>query len=123
MFNTWSQAPKDVETVVIKNENTNESENKDIPAINDFVNDRIQWSEEFSMNSSNNVCEGIEEAEDAEIEAKGNGETTMSNVKIWLLGNERRRDYQMRTVKMKGLSSIKDAFLESHRVSRVTLEK
>lgn len=46
-----------------------------------------------------------------------------ASVKIWLLGNERRRGYPMRTVKMKTTSnsSLKEALFESDKVSRVYL--
>ena len=47
----------------------------------------------------------------------------MSNVKIWLLGNERRRDHVLRTVNLQAKTSSKAAFLESHRVSMIELEQ
>ena len=50
-------------------------------------------------------------------------EDSMSNVKIWLLGNERRRDHVLRTVNLQAKTSSKDAFLESHRVSMIELEQ
>jgi len=50
-------------------------------------------------------------------------EEATAKVKIWLLGNIRRREYPMRTIQMKAKTSVKDAFLEPRSVSCVELEQ
>ena len=111
LFNTWAdKPPKDVETHQVL----------DSPGVikKDLVNSRNLWDEVFQLDSDTKTSRDDAPVCDADPAA-----APMSKVKIWLLGNERRRDYQMRTIKMKANPHVKDAFLESHTVSRVILEQ
>ena len=112
LFNTWAdKAPKDVPL-----QNTNPEE-VDVDEGQDLVNDASVWTKAFPASGDAVVCSAGSTGE-GEPE-NGNG---MSKVKIWLLGNERRRNHQMRTVKMAAQSSVKDAFLETSTVSLITLQ-
>jgi len=113
LFNTWMvDPPKDVPFDQVPADGENVSENEVI------VNKRDEWSDVFALldakNVDDNVCDDIDDQEE---------DTATSKVKIWLLGNERRRDCQLRTVNLKAKSAVKDAFLEPHLVSHLTLEQ
>lgn len=135
LFNTWTeQPPKDVPICEVSDDRDRDHDHGDMEEDSQMnegvVNKRDAWDEVFQLNPSHTstrtrtctsegepqVCDDADDATDQDAAA-------MSKVKIWLLGNERRRDYQMRTVQMKAQSSVKDAFLESKRVSRVLLEQ
>ena len=108
LFNTWTDnAPKDVP---LQNKNP-ENDGQDL------VNDASVWTKAFPASGDAVVCSA---GSNGEGESKN--DNTMSKVKIWLLGNERRRNCQMRTVKMAAKSSVKDAFLETSTVSLITLQ-
>lgn len=115
LFNTWTEKPpKDVPSFDITKE-----VDVDTKSTKDFVNGKDVWEEVFYLGGSSReeggrVCDTA--MNDNEVDEP------MSKVKIWLLGNERRRNHVMRTIKMKAKSSIKDVFLEPSLVSLVHLE-
>lgn len=118
LFNTYDgEPPKDVPLDSINPTLSESSNNEDNSNRND-INDFSSWNEVFSFNS---------ESEDDEVctaAAKGDSsaETTYGKpAKIWLLGNERRRDYRMRTIKLNSPVETRDLLQESHLVSRIQL--
>jgi len=120
LFNTWDKNPPTGMPVnEVLEDDVVETRNVD-------VNERRQWKEVFTLtdkecynnSNENSSCGNIQSecSEDEEDEAT-------SKVKIWLLGNDRRREYPKRTVQMKAKSSVRDAFLEPRSVSCVELEQ
>ena len=107
LFNTWTdEPPKDVPL------------HKNIPEDDrqSLVNDADLWTKVYPRGDDDHVC-NAENNQQEELQ----GVEALSKVKIWLLGNDRRRNHQMRTVKLAAKSSVKDAFLETHTVSNITL--
>ena len=82
-----------------------------------IVNERASWDDAFSLRNDDNDIHKSENVCDA------TDSDSSKNVEICLLENERRRDHTMRTINMKGKESMRDAFLDSHRVSHATLEQ
>ncbi len=114
LFNTWSgeeDPPKDVPAA------SRRSGTNTVMSSESMVNKREDWKDIFLWKDDNNKDKTCTREDNNIID-----EATASKVKIWLLGNERRRDYPMRTIKMKAKSSARDAFLESTAVSHLTLE-
>lgn len=126
LFNTWhGDPPKDVpldnntaqrpddnddEEDIHTNTNANNSQNSVGVRINTFSEwDNIFSLEGASSSQNSDVCN-----EDKEI-------TYGRPAKIWLLGNERRRDYRMRTIKLNAPEETRDLLSERHSVSRVQL--
>lgn len=110
LFNTWTKEPPKAVPFVDSDDDI------DMLDVN-FVNERASWDDAFSLRNGDNDIHKSENVCDA------TDSDSSKNVKIWLLGNERRRDHTMRTIKMKGKESMRDAFLDSHRVSHMTLEQ
>ena len=112
LFNTWDEnPPKDVplNDPIIIEENEIKSSDLGVRKFN-------EWSQTFTLDTESN--EKKEEEETCEDEtAYGRP------AKIWLLGNERRRGYQMRTVKLKAPEQTRDILGESYEVNRVQLRK
>lgn len=104
LFNTWTNAPpKDVplDTLNISDVNTKPA------SINPFT----EW-----INVFNN-----EKVESQTSEEELNP-TERTSAKIWLLGNERRRGYSMRTVKLSASSELKHAMFETQKVNKMTMQ-
>ncbi len=120
LFNTWSgeeDPPQDVPTATRRSETDDTNSDVVVSSVDSIVNKREEWKDIFSW-KDHEKNEETTCGEDSITE-----EAATSKVKIWLLGNERRRDYPMRTIKMKAISSsARDAFLESTSVSHLTLE-
>mmetsp|Transcript_16767 Transcript_16767/g.31772 ORF Transcript_16767/g.31772 Transcript_16767/m.31772 type:complete len:380 (+) Transcript_16767:130-1269(+) len=115
LFNTWKgeppkNVPLDENNIMLDSLDSLETcqvEKKWVNQLNDWV--------KVTPMDRDGDCENVNNHEESSSE---------SNVKIWLLGNERRRGYPMRTVKMKSATSIsllKDALFESETVFRVYL--
>jgi hypothetical protein len=118
LFNTWrgsEDPPKDV----LPADTTTAKYMDEI-----VVHKREQWKDTFVMKKDNKHSNRNEEEDKVckpnETEEE---EEAMSKVKIWLLGNERRRNSQLRTVKMKAKSSVREAMQNPEAVSRVSLKR
>lgn len=109
LFNTWLEnPPKDVPQVVEKN---HKDDGIDYGPI---VNKKEVWEKQSLLSSS---CDSTTSVEDPE-------EEDMGKIKIWLLGNPRRRDHPLRAIKMKARRNIaKKAFMEERKVSSFSLEQ
>lgn len=109
LFNTWrDDAPKGVETSI-----------EEADKVRNIVNRREEWKNAYpipqSINEDDSTCESS--TNDHNIDK----DDAMAKVKIWLLGNDRRRGHPMRTVQMKGKLEHKEAFLERSNVSSITI--
>jgi len=116
LFNTWrgsEDPPKDV----LPADTTTAKYMDEI-----VVHKRAQWKDTFVMKKDNKQSSHYEQ-EEKMCKPNETEEEAMSKVKIWLLGNERRRNSQLRTVKMKAKSSVREAMQNPEAVSRVSLER
>lgn len=104
LFNTWDdEPPHQVPLDEVQGDDEISSNNQ--VSINTFQ----QWEEIFSYDKDPDTCnEPIRFGTPA---------------KIWLLGNERRRNYGMRTIKLNAPEKTRDLFLESHIVSTISLSQ
>ena len=109
LFNTWlDNPPKDVPRVVEKN-----YKHDGIDYHESIVNNNDIWEKQSLLSSSCNSTTSIDPEEE-----------DMGKIKIWLLGNPRRRDHSLRAIKMKARRNIaKKAFMEERKVSRFSLEQ
>mmetsp|Transcript_24283 Transcript_24283/g.27747 ORF Transcript_24283/g.27747 Transcript_24283/m.27747 type:complete len:405 (+) Transcript_24283:58-1272(+) len=108
LFNTWvDEPPKDVPL------GATVSNSIDDNGKNESVNEISTWNEIFSLTLSkkDNVC-----ATDTNEEQKPSPFMD-KNAKVWLLGNERRRGYPLRTIKLKTSEEMRDALYEKYSVS------
>mmetsp|Transcript_3943 Transcript_3943/g.5710 ORF Transcript_3943/g.5710 Transcript_3943/m.5710 type:complete len:350 (+) Transcript_3943:1026-2075(+) len=103
LFNTWfGDPPKDVPLDTAKSLGNNEEAHS-------RVNNRIDWDDTFSLEESSangNVCRDQKFGRPA---------------KVWLLGNERRRGYHLRTIKLKAPEITKELLLEKFKVGIIEL--
>jgi len=106
LFNTWSDEPP---LKVSEEPPTTSNGGVETSLCKDFS----EWSKVFELNSS---------AGDDTCDSKDD-ETKNVPTKIWLLGNQRRRDYQLRTLKLSAPESIRTALFEETAVSRLFLEQ
>jgi hypothetical protein len=105
LFNTWTNAPpKDVPLDAMASPVSNNASF----SINPFCD----WINAFNPKKVE-ICSSIYDQEDS---------SENISAKIWLLGNERRRGYSMRTVKLSTSSDVKDAMLESQKVNQMTMQ-
>lgn len=103
LFNTWVNVPpKDVPLNVM-------SECDDAHYAS--VNPKPEW-----------ICSFDSENTDLSTSSP-NDSMQQKYAKLWLLGNERRRSFPFRTVKLLASSNVQEALKESSKVSRLTLEK
>ena len=103
----------------------NESPPLDIP-----LDDPSSADEEFD---DERLCSDFSAWKEVEVSAPSSTTTPSTNtmpqsVKIWLLGNERRRDFPMRTVPMLapsrgGRESVREALAEKSKVTRIMLRR
>ena len=101
LFNTWGEdSPSDV--TVNTDYTTGEKECGCEP--------NSEWSESYILKQSEKSCQVI----------KDDG---MIGAKIWLLGNERRRDHPMRTLKLLAPEDLRVALSKESAVSRYSLKK
>jgi hypothetical protein len=105
LFNTWHESPPmDVpidDTVALDAADAEKS----------LSTDRSQWNLAFTLGEDDDVC--TEEA----------GSQEVLPAKIWLLGNERRRDFRMRTLKLAATERAREALQEESLVNRLTLDQ
>lgn len=109
LFNAWVEEPP-----------------LDVPADNSPQTLESLKSENISCTRGSDWSKVFELSEEEEEEATcfppaGNEERL--SAKIWLLGNERRRDYPMRTLKLTAPTSLQTALEEETVVSRLLLEQ
>jgi hypothetical protein len=102
LFNTWSQEPP---MDVPLNVESCEAECVD------------KYSAIFCYNRSEWQAQRIVEIDDKNERGK------RRSAKIWLLGNERRRDFTMRTVNLEAPGPAKDALYETSTPRKATLDK
>lgn len=127
LFNTWyGDPPKDVplDTAERPNENSDEGvENTDSNMnennshqsyVGEEVNKFSEWDETFSFDHTS-------PAQNSDVCSEEKDITYGRPAKIWLLGNERRRDYRMRTIKLNAPEETRDLLSEKNIVSRIQL--
>ena len=120
LFNIWSKTPpKDVPT-------TATGSGEEDSGVR--VNQKESWNQVFGTKGGNDDDDEEEEEEKQHVCLNDDRDESTAvddmsdKVKIWLLGNERRRQYPMRTVKMKGNKDvIQQALFESTKVSHVQI--
>lgn len=79
--------------------------------------ERDKWTEVYSSNAADADADAEQTCTTPEEEEKP------LSAKVWLLGNERRRDYAMRTVKLAAPESLRTLLTEESRVGRTILER
>jgi len=114
LFNTWTKIPPRRVPLDEKSPSIGSSDDDEVG--DGTVNDFLSWSETFSYDQR------VSSEEEECTAAKAKDETEPpKKVKVWLLGNERRRGYPMRTVKLSGSELVREALHQTHQVSRVQL--
>jgi hypothetical protein len=103
LFNTWGDKPPSDVAV--------ESATTDQEAESALVMERSEWSEVYTLSEEDDTC--LPEDDSAERVA----------AKVWLLGNQRRRDYPERTLKLVAPSNLRTALNEESTVSLIMLEQ
>lgn len=108
LFNTWyDDPPKQVpldEKIMLDNVDIKIAE----------INNISDWEEVFSYDAT------VTNQEEVCHEHNPN---SSKPAKIWLLGNERRRNYEMRTIKLNASENTRDLLAEKHTVSRIKLSR
>jgi hypothetical protein len=104
LFNTWGDEPP----LDVPVDSMAASDDK-IESIS--CTQRSEWSEVFELSEEEDTC----------LPADDNQERL--SAKIWLLGNQRRRDYPMRTLKLASPESLRTALNEETTVGRLLLEQ
>lgn len=111
LFNTWTNAPpKDVpldETDVPLDETNTQDDYNESVSINPFT----EWISVFNSEKDESQSPKLDENSSEKIDTK-----------IWLLGNERRRGYSLRTVKLYAPSELKHAMFETQKVNTMTMQ-
>jgi hypothetical protein len=105
LFNTWDENPPldvPLDDTVASDGSVSEKT---------LITERTQWTRAFTLGDNDDVC------------AEHSGSQERLHAKIWLLGNERRRDFRMRTLKLAAPESTRQALQEESLVSRLTLEQ
>lgn len=105
LFNTWDEPPLEVPV--------DSTPADDVQAGDALCAKRSEWSNVFSLSSAQN--EGICPTNKDSAEGL--------SAKIWLLGNQRRRDHLMRTLKLAAPEHLRAALYEAATVSHVLLEQ
>jgi hypothetical protein len=104
LFNTWGdKPPQDVPL--------DQAQSTKVARNGKYCAEREKWNEFFSLNAS-----------DAEQTCTQEEEKPLS-AKVWLLGNERRRDHAMRTLKLAAPESLRTLLTEESRVGLTILER
>mmetsp|Transcript_6164 Transcript_6164/g.8921 ORF Transcript_6164/g.8921 Transcript_6164/m.8921 type:complete len:377 (+) Transcript_6164:44-1174(+) len=114
LFNTWKDpplgVPLDDNSVVESGNNKHDSL---VCEEECAVNQRLEWKEAYSR--GNDIEEACAKDQDEE-------DKKMVPAKVWLLGNERRRDHRMRTVKLSAPEDkLRGALSETREVKRTIL--
>jgi hypothetical protein len=105
LFNSWGNAPP---MDVSENDSTNDSGK--IQKERHECQKVSKWSEVYMQPDANVTCQNYEETE-------------MLAAKIWLLGNERRREHPMRTLKLLAPTNARSAMAEESTVSHFFLKQ
>ena len=81
-------------------------------------------TEAYKGGSSDEIqCNAKSDWNANQIQDIGQDTDEVKAAKIWLLGNERRRDHQMRTIKLSAPEATQDALAEETVVSRVWMHR
>ena len=106
LFNVWTnEAPTGVSLNVGEGHRGD-----DIEAYKGGSSDEVQCNEKSNWNAN-------------QIQDIGQDTDEAKAAKIWLLGNERRRNHQMRTIKLSAPETTQDALAEETTVSRVWMRQ
>ena len=106
LFNVWTnEAPTGVSLNIGEGHRGD-----DIEAYNGASNDEVQCNAKSKWNAN-------------QIQDIGQDTDKAKAAKIWLLGNERRRNHQMRTIKLSAPETTQDALAEETAVSRVWMRQ
>ena len=105
LFNTWDEIPP---KGVPLDEYVPENKLSPGTSIDSLVNSFSEWTPAFGPENKN---------------AGATEDSESKKAKIWLLGNERRRDYPMRTLKLSGNQKVREALFEPETVSSLTLSQ
>ncbi len=111
LFNTWfDDPPQNVPLDAARSSTKNEEEVHGKVVVNGITH----WDNVFTLGEekSTSTCTDEDECKD---------QTLGRPAKVWLLGNERRRGFRLRTIKLKAPAVTKDLLLEKHKVSRIEL--
>ncbi len=106
LFNTWDEAPLDVPTdSVVEEENCLDHQS-------DICNQRSEWHETYNFWAQ--TIDNVRTLDDSEV-------NTRIPVKIWLLGNFRRRGHEMRTLSLSSPPNLLEALHEITKITHVLL--
>lgn len=114
LFNTWFEdPPKSVPLDEARRIVSGDNQNWELNSSSDRkVNEVSEWEVEQHFLNEDDSDEGLAVCNEQEFGRPA---------KVWLLGNERRRRYGLRTIKLNAPEGTRNAFLESHSVSRIKL--
>jgi hypothetical protein len=105
LFNTWGdKPPQDVPL--------DRAQPTKVAGNETYCAERDKWTEVFSFQHASDAEQTCTQEEEKPLSAK-----------VWLLGNERRRDYAMRTLKLAAPESLRTLLTEESRVGRTILER
>lgn len=108
LFNTWPASPQDIHTEERQHRESNMLEG--------------EISRDYSMCHSRHTWQPLDVAIPPTEVSKEETKHTEST-KIWLLGNERRRNHMMRTIKLLAPEEIRSALAEESAVRRLQLKQ
>ncbi len=109
LFNTWYDDPP---KKVPLDEKSTLVDNVDIKTAK--INNISNWDEVFSYDATVTNQEEV---------CHDHNPKSSKPAKIWLLGNERRRNYKLRTIKLNASENIRELLAEKHTVSRIKLSR
>jgi len=124
LFNTWGDEPP-LDVPYDKREE--KSDGKD--NVNTKCRPHEEWKSAFFLSpSSSSLLDNINEdcnADDTTNYDSVVEEEEVRNIrtKIWLLGNQRRRNHLDRNIRLLGSESLREALYQDHVVSKVTLDQ
>jgi len=132
LFNTWGDEPplgilldESIPDVVVGVDDDSGGGDGGSAMDLDTRHSRSDWSETYTLLSSSQEdetsCPQILSTTATEKDDDDNG--IRLPAKIWLLGNERRRDHPMRTLKLSAPESLQMALFEETVVSRHLLDQ
>jgi hypothetical protein len=128
LFNTWSQQPPQnvpLSSLYAASSSTtkNSGDSKETLELHSYSigEQRSKWTHTFSLveqqqqDNSTTTC--------SSTESESSTEERPLSAKVWLLGNERRRDHPMRTLKLAAPERLREALNEETKVHRLLLEQ
>lgn len=125
LFNTWNEEPP---LDVPIGEQGHGSSSKIFGSVNEhnqldkYCNPRSEWSAAFELGAARRADQEAKVCEGTEPSQKEQEKELSVSAKIWLLGNMRRRDHQMRNLRLHAPGNLRQALTEPAEVSRILLE-